>query len=78
VRLGYEYLAEDSFKMGRWTDALQFAAQDRQLGDKLGLLGGGGWADFVDAHAYYGLGRLHEAEEAARISLETAALSPFW
>ncbi|HEM60664.1 MAG TPA: tetratricopeptide repeat protein [Chloroflexi bacterium] len=75
MRLGYEYRAENSFAMGRWADALEFAAEDQRIGEELGFLGGSGWAHFCLATSYYGLGLLPAAQEAARKSLEAAELT---
>jgi len=75
VAVGNEFLAEDSFQWGRWEDALRYAEKDRTIGAELGALNRIGWANFSQAHAYYGLGELDKAIEAAQSSLELAESS---
>lgn len=70
IMLGYEYLAENSVSMGKWQEALEFAAQERQVGEKIGLLHLLAWAERNFADTYYDLGDLLAAETAGQKSLE--------
>ncbi|UCC65328.1 MAG: hypothetical protein JSV36_09920 [Anaerolineae bacterium] len=72
IAAGYEYLAEAAVSMGKWQDALEFAGQERRVAEKTGMLNRIAWADLSFADAYYGLGDLPAAEEAAQTSLDRA------
>jgi tetratricopeptide (TPR) repeat protein len=69
---GYVYLAQTSAYMGKWQDALRFAGQIRQVGEGFAMLTVASWAEDYFAEAYYGLGDLPAAEEAAQKALAMA------
>src|SRR5574341_61152 len=71
VAIGYEFLAEDAL-VGRWQEAFQYAEQDRTIGAKIGAMDRIAWSGFAQAQAYYGLGELGNAVEAAQSALELA------
>jgi tetratricopeptide (TPR) repeat protein/predicted Ser/Thr protein kinase len=71
VAIGYEFLAEDAL-VGRWQEALQYAEQNRSIGARIGAMDRIAWSEFAQAQAYYGLGELDKAVEAAQSSLELA------
>jgi tetratricopeptide (TPR) repeat protein len=72
VALGYEFLAEDSFGLGNWQDALDFAARDREIGEKIGANNRLAWAEFSRAWTFLGRGDLQDGVTAAQIGLELA------
>jgi len=72
IASGYEFLAEDLNSLGRWQEVIQYAEQDRAIGARIGAQDRMGWAEEELSRAYYGLGDLTKAEEAAQISLELA------
>jgi tetratricopeptide (TPR) repeat protein len=62
---GYEFLAEDMYVLARWDDALDYAARDRAIGEKIGAVDRVAWAEATNAHAYSGRGDLARALAAA-------------
>ena len=54
--LGYEFLAEDMYMLGRWREALDYAERDRALAEKIGSLDRFAWAEAGRAWALHGLG----------------------
>lgn len=66
--IGYEFLAEDSFAMGNWKQALQYAEKDREVGRNIGAPDRVAWAAYCQASANHGLGELAAAENDARTS----------
>lgn len=62
---GYEFLAEDMYVLARWDEALDYAAHDRAIGEKIGAVDRVAWAEATNAHAYAGRGDLAKALEAA-------------
>jgi tetratricopeptide (TPR) repeat protein len=72
---GHEYHAENFAFMGHWEAALEHARIDREIGEKTGLLDRVAWGGLSIMWACRGLGRLGEAVEAGRQSLEMAEAS---
>jgi tetratricopeptide (TPR) repeat protein len=72
IGFGYLYLAQTTAFMGKWQDALRFAEQNRQFGESSGYLALVCWSEDTFARAFYGLGDLPAAEEAAQRSLDMA------
>ncbi len=70
--IGHEFLAENAAMKGHWEEALEHAAQDRILSERVGALDRTAWSLFSTANALKGQGRLHEAAETARTGLELA------
>ncbi len=62
---GYEFLAEDMYVLARWDEALDYAARDRAIGEKIGAVDRVAWAEATNAHAYSGRGDLARALAAA-------------
>lgn len=69
---GYEFLAEDVLGQGYWPEALEYAARDREIGEKVGALDRLAWADFCRAWAFFGLGNLPLALETGRAAVALA------
>ncbi len=69
---GYEFLAEDSFVLGNYRDCLEFAARDKEIGEKIGAGSRIGWAEASRAYGYHGLGELANALTAAQASYAIA------
>jgi tetratricopeptide (TPR) repeat protein len=61
--------------MGRWEEALEFAKKNQEIGEKNGLLERIRWAKLSKLWALSGLGRLLEAIEEGRQSLQMAESS---
>ncbi len=72
IATGYEFLAEDSFAMGYWKDAIAFAERDRQVGEKTGALDRIAWAEWSRSGGLAGLGQLSSALEIVRDALALA------
>jgi tetratricopeptide (TPR) repeat protein len=72
VAAGYEFLAENAVVMGMWEAVFEYAGEDKKIGRQTGALDRIVWAEFSLANAQYGTGKLAEAEETARMSIETA------
>jgi len=70
--IGYEFLAEDSFGLGKWREALEHAGHNRQIGEKTGAQVRVAWSEFSRAHAHYGLGDLQIGAAAAQSALRLA------
>ncbi len=66
---GYEFLAEDMYVLARWDEALDYAARDRAIGEKIGAVDRVAWAEATNAHAYSGRGELTKALAAANRAL---------
>jgi tetratricopeptide (TPR) repeat protein len=72
VAVGHEYLSEDCNFMGRWEEALSFARANQKIGEENGLQERIRWAKLSQLWALRGLGRLPEAIEDGRQSLQMA------
>lgn len=72
IAMGYEFLSENAFNRGEWDDAIRFAAQNRDIGLKIGSRARVSWANFALAAALLGKGELRAAERASREGLEIA------
>jgi len=72
IMIGYEFLAEDSFSLGRWHDALRYAALERELAERTGAQSRVAWSHFSRGHAHYGLGDLPAARQALAEALTLA------
>ncbi len=72
VALGYEFLAEDAYGQGYWSEALDYAARDREIGEKIGALDRVAWAEMCRANALYGRGELQLALETSQAGLALA------
>ncbi|MDD3827995.1 MAG: AAA family ATPase [Anaerolineae bacterium] len=70
--IGYEFLAEDSFVLGRWRETLEYAGIEREIGQKTGAQVRVAWAELSRANALYGLGELEQAAAAAESCLALA------
>ncbi len=70
---GYECLAESSRSMGRWQEALTFAARNREIAENIGDQFQMAWAEYNCAGALHGLGDLPTADQAARTALALTA-----
>ncbi len=66
---GYEFLAEDANNQGHWSEALECAARDRGIGEKVGALDRIAWAELCRAWALHGRGELQLALETAQTAL---------
>jgi tetratricopeptide (TPR) repeat protein len=69
---GYEFIAEASYYLGRWQDVLTFAAQDKQVAEKIGYYHGIAWAEHARAWAYHGQGNLAMAMESIQVAMSIA------
>ena len=63
---GYEFLAEDSMAMGDWRDAIQYARQDLEIGEKIGAKDRITWSTYCRAFSQFVGGDLTAAEKDAR------------
>ncbi len=70
--IGYEFLAEDSFVLGRWQDALDYAGLEREMGQTTGAQVRVAWAELSRANALYGLGELGQSRAAGEACLGLA------
>ena len=70
--LGYEFLAEDMYMLGRWREALDYAERDRALAEKIGSLDRFAWAEAGRAWALHGLGELKAGLQAVNACLMLA------
>lgn len=70
IAIGYEFLAENAFFLGYWQHALDYAAQARTIGERIGALDRVAWARFSITSALGAQGHLPEAEAEARAVLE--------
>ncbi len=64
--IGYEFLAEDSYALGDWKAALQYAGKDREIGKNIGAQDRVAWATYCQAQAKHGMGDLASAEKDAQ------------
>jgi tetratricopeptide (TPR) repeat protein len=69
---GWEFIAEDSYLMGRPREALHAAEMDRSVGERAGAIDRVAWANFAFMHSHRILGELDLAVEAARRCLALA------
>jgi tetratricopeptide (TPR) repeat protein len=72
IAVGYEFLAENATSQGHWTEALEHAARDREIGEKIGALDRQAWAGFVIAWLNHGQGNLQAGLQAGRAALALA------
>jgi serine/threonine protein kinase/tetratricopeptide (TPR) repeat protein len=72
VAAGYEFLAENAYATGRWSEALAHAARDYEIGEKIGSFARMGWAENARANAHHGLGDLTAALNAAHATVALA------
>jgi DNA-binding CsgD family transcriptional regulator/tetratricopeptide (TPR) repeat protein len=72
MALGYEYLGENAINLGRWHEALEYAASDREIGERIGSHTRRGWAEWIRSMALYNLGELPAAVEAAQAGYQHA------
>lgn len=72
MALGYEFLAENAFNTGQWRVALENAARDAEIGEKIGSHDRVGWSTLSCAYAYQGLGELSLSLAAANRGVELA------
>jgi tetratricopeptide (TPR) repeat protein len=70
IAVGNEFLSENAFFVGKWTEALEFANRDKEIGLKIGAQDRVAWAKFCQASSLYGLGMLNEALEVSQSSLD--------
>lgn len=68
--VGYEFLAEDSILLGRWSDALDYAARDEQIGEKIGAQDRIAWAHMTQIWSYQGMGQSRQVVELAPSVIE--------
>lgn len=69
---GCEFMAEDLTAIGKWREALEYAARDRQIGEKIGAQDRIAWAEFCRSWLLDGLGDLVASEQAGRLALSLA------
>jgi tetratricopeptide (TPR) repeat protein len=72
VALGYEFLAESAIGQGYWSEALEYAARDREITEKIGALDRLAWADFASTWAYHGRGDLQRGLDTGQATLALA------
>ncbi len=72
IAMGYEFLAEAAINLGRWREALDYAALDREIGERIGSQARMAWSESACSHAYYGLGDLGAARAAAEKTIQIA------
>jgi tetratricopeptide (TPR) repeat protein len=70
--IGYEFLAEDSYMLGRWHESLEHADIEREMGQRTGAQVRVAWAELSRANALFRLGELDQALSAARACLGLA------
>jgi tetratricopeptide (TPR) repeat protein len=70
--VGYEFLAENAINQGHWSEALDYATRDREIGEKIGALDRAAWAEMCRANALYGRGELSSAFETGQAALALA------
>lgn len=70
--LGYEFLAENAFNVGQWRSALDYAARDAEIGEKIGSQDRIGWSAVSRGYAYQGMGELQLALAAVNHGIELA------
>ena len=72
IAVGHEFMSESAFFVGHWTEAINHANQDQEIGLRIGSQDRVAWGKLCMANALYGLGRLSEALEEAQAGLELA------
>lgn len=72
VAIGYEFLAENAFTVGRWQESLDHSAQSREIGEKIGSQSRVAWAEANRAGAYHNQGDLTAALSAGQNAQEIA------
>jgi tetratricopeptide (TPR) repeat protein len=72
IAIGYEFLAENANNQGNWGEALECAASDREIGEKIGALDRVAWAEMCRTEALYGRGDLLLAFETGQTALALA------
>jgi tetratricopeptide (TPR) repeat protein/transcriptional regulator with XRE-family HTH domain len=72
VAVGYEFLAENATKQGHWDEALEYAARDREIGEKIGALDRIAWAEMCRTEVSLGRGELLLALETGQAALALA------
>jgi tetratricopeptide (TPR) repeat protein len=70
--MGYEFLQENAFMCGKWSESLEYAAHHRELGEKAHSSDRLAWNFLPVSYANYGLGNLDVAEVACDDGLEMA------
>ncbi len=70
--VGCEFVAEDANNQGDWSEALDYAARDREIAEKIGALDRMAWADFCRAWALHGQGDLNLALETVQAAMALA------
>ncbi len=72
IATGYEFLAEDANCQGDWDQALECAASDREIGERIGALDRITWAEMCHMDASFGRGDLLSALETGQAALALA------
>jgi tetratricopeptide (TPR) repeat protein len=72
VALGYEFLAEDAWMLGRWKEGLEWAEEDRRIGERIGSQDRVGWAEYARADLLHGRAELRDAAAAGRNAVALA------
>jgi len=72
VAIGYEFLAEDMFLLGRWEESLAFSARNYEIAVRIGAEHRLAWAFADTADAQYWQGKLIDAAASARKALTFA------
>jgi class 3 adenylate cyclase/tetratricopeptide (TPR) repeat protein len=70
VAYGHEFLSENAFAQGRWTECLEHAAQNHAVAERIGAQNRMAWAAFARANALTGRGELREARATIRAALD--------
>ncbi len=72
VAVGWEFIAEDSFLIGRFAEAQDASEKNSSIGRRVGAMARVAWAQFSFAHVLRMRGELDEAIQAARTGVELA------
>lgn len=72
VAVGYEFLAEDAYFIGRWKQALAHAERSEEIAEKIGAAARSAWAEYSRASALRGLGDLQAAMGAIQNAMRLA------
>lgn len=70
--LGNEFLAENAFIVGNWQESLQYAARDREIGEKIGSQDRVAWSEMSTAFAQHAQGELRQALNTANRGITMA------
>jgi tetratricopeptide (TPR) repeat protein len=70
--VGYQFLAENAHTQGYWEKALECAAINREIAERIGALDDFVWPEMVRAQALYGRGGLQLAHATAQAALSLA------